>query len=262
MGAFVMRLISGAPLLAAVLALVGFSGAQAGVIYSTGFEPTTYAPGPLPGQDGWQSFGPGTPNVITAPVKSGVQAAGVFGGFGSQNGAFHSDPSGAQYIEVNADIQLASSSSQGSWQFAALGSGLAPFYAGIDIDGSGNVTEITKGFAVVDNLSRDVWHNVDLKMNFGAKTYSLSIDNVLLGSNIAFCGDNGPCTTPSAGSYSDVFFDTFGGANFNDSGYIDNVLVQTFSPGVPEPGTWLLLLGGVGLLGWRLRHQVAPMKTV
>jgi len=252
-----MRLISGAPLFTAVFALVGLSGAQAGVIYSTGFEPPTYTPGPLPGQNGWHSFGPGTPNVITAPVKSGTQAAGVFGGFASQNGPYHTDPSGAQFIEVSADIQLASSSAQGAWQFAALGGpGLGPFYSGIDISSTGVIQEITNGFPVVGGpLSRDVWHNVDLKMDFGAKTYSLAIDNILLGSNIPFCGDNGPCTTPSVGGYSNVFFDTFGGASFNDSGYIDNVLVQTFSPGVPEPATWAMMLVGFGGIGAAMRSS-------
>jgi hypothetical protein len=256
MGLQVMRLISGAPILAAVLALAGLSVAQAGVIYSTGFEPPTYTPGALPGQDGWQSFGPGTPNVITAPVKSGTQAAGVFGGFATQNGAYHTNLSGDQLIEVNADFQLASSSSQGAWQFATLGGpGLAPFIAGIDIDSTGVIHEITAGFPVVGDLTRDVWHNVDLKMNFGAKTYSLAIDSVLLGSNIPFCGDNGPCTTPFVGAYGNVFFDTFGGTQFNDSGYLDNVLVQTFTTGVPEPAAWAMMLAGFGGIGAAMRSR-------
>ena len=224
-----MRVNSSAPFFtafAAVFALAGLGSAHAGVIFSTGFEPPTYSPGALTGQDGWQAFGPGVPNVITAPVKSGVQAAGVFGGFASQNGPYHTNLSGAQFIEVSADIQLASSTSQGAWQFAALGGpGLGPYYAGIDISSTGVVNEITNSFAVAGGpLSRDVWHNVDLKMDFGSKTYSLYIDSTLLGSNIPFCGDNGPCTTPSVGGYGNVFFDTFGGTNLNDSGYIDNVL--------------------------------------
>lgn len=252
-----MRCASHVAIIAAAVALAGFGAAARAsvVIYSTGFEPPGYTSGVLTGQDGWQAFGAGNPTVESFNVKSGTQAGDVPGGFDGQHGMFHENPSGAQYIDVNADIQIASSTSEGDWQFATTGTGLAPFIAGIDIDANGTVHEITQGFAAIGTLSRDAWHNVDLQMNFGADTYALSIDNVLIGSNIPFCGDNGPCTTTPSGGYGDVLFDTFGGSTLNDSGYIDNLVVQTFSPGVPEPGEWALLLAGLAILGAGLRTR-------
>lgn len=49
--------------------------AQAEVIYQTGFEPTTFAPGTLTGQDGWQDFPPDPGGVVqTTTVAGGTQA--------------------------------------------------------------------------------------------------------------------------------------------------------------------------------------------
>jgi hypothetical protein len=141
---------------------------------------------------------------------------------------------------------LASSSNQGSWQFGMLGSGLTPFFGGIDIGSNGAIIAISQGYPTLGSFSRDVWHNVDVRLNFVSKTYDVRLDHSVIGSGIAFCGDNGPCNSGIVDSYANLIFDTFGDSAFNDTGFLDNVRVAT----VPEPAAWaLMLLGFLGLGG-------------
>jgi hypothetical protein len=109
---------------------VAASAAHAGTLYSTGFENPPFILGDLSGQDGWSVFGPTTVLVENTLVQSGLQAVSVDGSAASQSGPYHSDFSTGPLIELTAGIYIASSSSQSEWQFAGLGSGLAPFLGG------------------------------------------------------------------------------------------------------------------------------------
>jgi hypothetical protein len=127
------------------------------VIYQTGFEAPDYSLGALTGQDGWQVFGGTVPAVQDVVVKDGTQAAAVYGGLNGQSGPYHTDPSAANRILVEADVFLASSSNQGAWQFAALGSGLGPFFGGVNFQANGNIQSITQGYGSLGSYSRDAW---------------------------------------------------------------------------------------------------------
>jgi hypothetical protein len=243
------------------LTLTSFT-AFGGGIYTTGFESPTYTVSPINGQDGWQVFNPGSSfdSVETGFVKSGTQAASVIPVGPNQSGIYHTDTlSGSPLIDLNADLYIASSSSENSWQFAGLGGGLFPFIGGIDIDpstpGSDLIFGITNqggSFPILGSFSLNAWHNVDLLFNFTNQTYSVSLDGTTLASGLAFCNDNGPCTTPGTiteGSFSS-FFDVFAALNTNDLGAIDNLSLSSVA--VPEPATYgftgVALLAGAFLL--------------
>jgi hypothetical protein len=252
-----MRLITGAAV-AAVAFLAG-SAAQATVIYSSDFEAPTYTTGLLAGQDGWATFGSGAAVTVDDGFAiSGAQSAKITGaGAGGQTGPYHHDHSAIDKLTVSADILLTGSTADRSWQFSAIGAGLAGFTGGIDIDaGTNNIRAITSGFGVIGTFSRDVVHTVDLLLDYGTSTYGVRLDGTTLATGLAFCGDNGPCAGSGAVEYDTLLFDTFGSGGA-DAGYIDNILVQ--STAVPEPAAWALMLAGFGLGGAALRRRRALM---
>jgi len=216
------------------------STAHADNLYSTGFENPPFQLGPLYGQDGWNQFGGAQVLVENTVVKSGLQAVSVDGSVESQSGPYHEDPSSGPMVELQADLRIASSSVQTSWQFAGVGAGT--FIGGIDTDPATNqMYLITSGFPVIGTFSRDVWHHLDFVFDFSTQTYSFAFDGTQLANKIAFCGSNSGCGGGNVPSFDNGFFDTFGGGN--DFGYMDNYSAST----VPEPGSLALL--GTGVLG-------------
>lgn len=239
-------------LLAFVTCGVLTSPAHADVLYSTGFENPPFQLGPLLGQDGWNQFGGAQVLVENSVVKSGLQAVSVDGSFASQSGPYYEDPTSSPMVELQADLRLASSSVQTSWQFAGVGAGT--FIGGIDTDPATNqMYLITSGFPVVGTFSRDVWHHVDFTFDFLTQTYSFAFDGAQIANNVSFCGPNPNCGGGNIASFDNGFFDTFGGGN--DFGYLDNYSAST----VPEPGSLALLGTGVlgGAFGVRRRRSLA-----
>jgi hypothetical protein len=141
----------------AVTLFIAVPQASAGIIYSTGFENPPFVLGPLTGQDGWQEFGSTAVMVENTVVKTGLQAVSVDGSATGQSGPFHEDPTAGPMVELQADLMLGSSTTQSGWQFAGLGSGLAPFIGGIDTNAATNqMVLITAGFPVVGTFTRDI----------------------------------------------------------------------------------------------------------
>lgn len=230
------------------------------VIYPTGFENPPFTVGNINGQDGWGEFNPtdSFDAVQTTFVKTGSQAAWVIPVNSSsvQTGMFHSDSTTGPLINLSADILLASSGIQNEWQFAGLGGGLTPFIGGIDVFADNSIHVISAGFANVGLFSRDVWNHVDLVFNMTTQKYSFSLNGVSLATGVAFCGDNGPCTTPGVVStYGSSFFDVFATVHANganDLGAIDNFNLSTVNA-TPEPGSILLIASGLALVLTRRR---------
>lgn len=243
-------------LAAAIAALATYSAALSAsptVIYQTGFESPTYTVGNLTGQDGWAQFGNGLNTVQTGLVATGLQAALVDGRRASgQDGPFRSSPSALPLISLSADIRLVSGQNQREWQFSAIGPALVGFSGGIDILANGDIQAITNGFPIIGNFTRDIWHNVNIQLDYSTQKYDLLLDGATLASGVAFCGSNAGCTGAFLPSYDSVIFDTFGTGG-DDLGAIDNLTVQTFERGVPEPAAIALL--GLGLVGLGLGRR-------
>jgi hypothetical protein len=233
--------------------------AFAGSIFSTGFESPTYTVGNLGSQGGWAEFNPSDSfqTVETGTVNSGLQAVyvGTNQTATAQSGIYHTDTlSGGPLIDLSADLYIFSSTTESGWQFAGTGavSTLTPFIGGFDLSSTGSlgtsdtIDGITAGFPVLGTFNLNTWNHVDLLFNFTTQTYTLSLNGTVIGSNLAFCGDNGPCTSgiPIAEGQFSSFFDVFASLTSNDLGVIDNVSLSSVS--APEPSTYALT--GIALL--------------
>jgi len=203
--------------------------AAAGYIYQTGFEKPSFTTGPLAGQGGWSVFGfsPAAVTVQDSVAMTGKQAVRVNAAAVGQNqvGPWHSDPfdtatSANKTVVVDAEVLLKSSSKLTSWQFAALTPNLGTFFGGFNVLLDGRLQLITAGFPQTQPvITRDVWNHFEVRYDF----------------------------------------DTFGDGN--DQGFLDNVSIQDVSTqAVPEPSTIVLFgMGGLALLGYRLRRQRRPV---
>ena len=242
---------------------ISSGSAYGGIIFATGFEPPTYAPGNIVGQDGWAEFNAtdSFDAVQTTLVKSGSQAAWVIPVKSSivQTGMYHSDSTTGPLINLSADIFLASSSAQNEWQFAGLGAGLTPFLGGIDVFADNSIHLITSGFTPVGTFSRDVWNHVDFIFNMTTQKYSFSLNGASIATGVAFCGDNGPCTGGATiNTYGSSIFDVFATLNSNDLGAIDNFNLSVNS--TPEPSSILLFASGLALMAARYRRLALRKK--
>jgi hypothetical protein len=89
-----------------------------GALYNTGFEPPTFRPGLLAGQDGWfAGLGPAAATISTALPRSGIQSVRIAGAqteevsgffFGSYARALSYDPlaSGTPLVRLSASMNL------------------------------------------------------------------------------------------------------------------------------------------------------------
>jgi len=231
------------------------------VLYSTGFEAPTFTTGAIAGQNGWLQFGPSTATVENFFAKTGSQAVFVDGGTATQAGPYHQDPSTGPLVDLSADIAIFTSSTQSAWQFAATGNGLISYLGGIDILANNQIDAITNGFPVIGSFARSTsfvtptWNHIDFLFNIATQTYKISINGIVLDSNVPFCESNVGCTGVGVTNYGDGFFDSFGGVGGNDSGYMDNYQVTLVSS-VPEPSSIVLLLTALGVVGARLRRNL------
>jgi len=250
----------------AVMAAVAIPAHADVVLYSTGFEAPTFTTGALAGQNGWAQFGPSTATVENFFAKTGSQAVFVDGSTATQAGPYHQDPSAGPLVDLSADIAIFTSSTQSTWQFAATGNSLTKFLGGIDIFPNSQIEAITPGFPVIGSFARSTsfvtptWNHIDLLFDIATQTYNITLNGVLLDSNVPFCETNAAGCIGGSGTtnYGDGVFDSFGQSSgtgvSNDSGYMDNYQVTLVS-GVPEPSSIVLLLTVFGVVGAGLRRN-------
>lgn len=237
--------------LLAVAALAAAGSAQAD--YATGFEAPDFTTGTLDGQAGWHEYpGPTAVDIDNALARTGTQALTIIPALAAgQDGAYYTDNTPDPVVVQSADIYLYSSSAQSEWQFAALGANLIGFAGGIDILPDDSVILTSAGFPTVATFTRNQWNHVALTLDYSSQTFSVDLNGARIASNVAFCGDNGPCTSgANVPFHANGFFDAFGGPGVNDLGVLDNYSVTT----VPEANSWAMLAAGLGLVGWQTRR--------
>lgn len=231
------------------LTLLGLSlSAKAGIVYQTGFEPPTFTPGTISGQDGWIVSGAagstavesgfaltGTQDVLITPLG----AAGVTGtarvanmNLTGQVVTFDIDAyltlAGTRSFWTALDSQYAGGASVGDFNIAQNGE-LQIFSTG--------VTHSTGVF-----VTRGVWNHYELVEDLANNTISAFYNGNPVLTNAAF-------TPADKTLYLSAFY---GQGSGTDAGFFDNhsVTFQPPAPAVPEPGTALfgLALAGVAMV--------------
>lgn len=234
--------------------------ARAVVLGSVNFEPPTFAPGDLDGQDGWTSAGtatsdPGTAIIQTAIAK-GTQALKIDTSplFDAQNFFYkpnlNFDATG-QKVNVTFDINIQPRSNPANptdrstfvvGLFAADGTAIT--FAGVADDGSLYYNDAAGGatFALANPITETSgWNTISYTADFTTGKVSLSLNGSALPIADAVID-------PAAGN-TIADFDIVAFPSGYDQAVFDNIVVQT-----PEPGTFALLgIGALPLLRRRRR---------
>lgn len=207
----------------------------AATVYQTGFEPPTFIPGTINGQDSWSAFvAPASPEVETTTVKTGVQAvaitpvpstSGVLGAGRSQTYS-----AANQILTFSIDANLSAAGTPSFWTVLNTSYNNSSPNIGINIDQSGQIHIFIMG---TDNptgvsITRGVWNHYELDVNFINDTVGAFYNGapVLQGTSFSSTG------TALMGYQ----FYAQGGSPFvgTDTGYFDNLSV-TASANNPAP---------------------------
>lgn len=229
-------------------ALVALSAGTAAAtdIFSTGFEPSTYAVGALGGQDGWGNA-PGGATVQTGTVYAGSQAAqydatGLSGQATAVHlAAYNSAGNPEQVVRVTGRFYVSSTGlATTGWTLSGT-FGNAGFIGQLILIGDSVVT-LGLASSIVGSvpITRGTWHTFEHVMDYSTGIQSASV-------NGTFVGD-GPFASPS------TTLAIYGFGLNTPSGGTDQLSLDDLSiTSIPTPGP-LAVLGLGGMIAARRRR--------
>ena len=228
------------------LLLAGAPAAHAAIVYQTGFEPPGYSVGPLNRQDGWRFTS--LAQVQTTTVLSGSQAVSMdltAFDFPGHRFAYDSSAHPGDILQIKNNIFLTGSQTiqvEGISIFGGPNGGflgqLADYDSRFELGLAGSTT--------VGSIpaTHDVWHSLELDINFATQTQAAFVDGVFL--------VQGPLAQPAT-TFTFVELGGFGTPEANETVSYDDFSISTF---VPEPASLALLGAGLAGLGF-IRHRRA-----
>jgi MYXO-CTERM domain-containing protein len=236
-----MNLNRSRTLLLSTLLLIPASYAT--TLFSTGFEPPTYAVGALNGQDGWTNAAVVENSVVFAGSQAvAMNSTGVTG----QTEFFHGlsynsavDPNPLVVFDV--EFMESSAANDPIWDIFAIG-GNGGFINQVAVTNTGRVAFGTNTTA---QISAGVWNDFQMVVNFSNDTVSVYLNSVFVSSDV-FSSPSTTLTVVAAGINTVAGTDTA-------TGYFDNFSVTV----TPEPGSTGLVLAGLALLVVRYRRSSA-----
>ena len=196
-------------------------------IYQTGFEPPTFSPGTINGQDSWYINGAPSSIVIeTTTVKTGIQAVGITpsGATSGVVGALRNASYNAanQILTFSIDANYSATGTPSFWTVLDAIINLPPNNAiGINIDQTGQIHIFVTGtdHPTGVSITRGVWSHYELDVNFSNDTVSALYNGVSILQGASFS---------STGTTLDAYAFYAQGASplvGTDSGYFDNLSV-------------------------------------
>jgi PEP-CTERM motif len=231
--------------LAAVASLLaGATAANATVLYQTGFEAPVYSLGPLNGQDGWYNTSLG--QVQTTTVLSGSQAMSIdltAFDFPIHDVAYDSSGNPSAILRITDNIFLTGTLHTQVEGIAIFGDPDEDFLGQLDAYSSSFRLGLASSTVGIVPATPDVWHALELDINFATQTQTAYVDGKFLG--------QGPLASPTT-TLDFVLIGGYGAPGRNETVSYDNF---SFSTIVPEPSSMALLGVGLACLGLvRRRH--------
>jgi hypothetical protein len=227
--------------LAALAAIIFVAPPQAHAtgIFSTGFEPATYSPGPLLDQDGW--YGSTNMAVQTGTVNAGTQAVAITASAAGADGSYHSlayDSVGnpENIVTVSIDIRLNSVTDPNVvWEGLGLLGNAGFVTQTLVYGGTGTACAVSCSGVPLDP---NTWNTLSLQLDFSTHTVSHFLNGVL------FSSDSFATNSTSLSSVA-IGINNAGGTS-PSTAYFDSLSVVS---SVAEPPSLALLGGALLLLG-------------
>jgi hypothetical protein len=228
------------------------------IIYQTGFEPPTFSPGTINGQDSWFTVGAASSSVIeTTVVKTGAQGVGItpLGAtsflVGAGRGASYN--AADQTLTFGIDADFSATGTPSFWTVFDTQYNSSPPNIDLNVDQNGQIHIFVMGtdHPTGVSITRGVWNRYELDVNFFDDTVSAFYDGapVLQGASFSSTG-----TTLGL-----LAFFAQRGNPGTDSGYFDNLSVTAAA--IPEPDMFFSVIGaGVFLL--LLRRRRSPLGAL
>jgi MYXO-CTERM domain-containing protein len=226
--------------------------ARATSVYQTGFESPTFAVGGLNGQDGW--LAPAAATVQTSTVFAGAQAAtfdanGVAGqSLAARFVAYDSAGNPEQRVDIRGEFFISAAGAGTNWDVAAV-DGNAGFIGQLLIFNS-SVAVLGLANTTVGSLpvSRGVWNDFDMVLDYSTGIQSAYINGTLVG--------QGVFATPS--TTLNIYEFGVNSAAGTDALSLDNLSITASPAPLPSVAVMgLALLGGLAVVRVSRRRRKA-----